>query len=171
MVRTTISTIGLSLALLVGVAKTASAEEVYVVQSNPRPTLGVGAILGDPTALGIKLRVSDYHAFQLSAGWGYIDAPTSRLTLMGDYLYHLIAFQPRVASAGFLSPYIGIGALVGFHDTPNAVDFGPRVPLGLSLLIRNAPVEIFGEVAPGLLVAPIIEPMVQGGIGVRFYLD
>src|SRR5215470_17017510 len=79
----------------------ASAEEVVLVESS-RPTLGVGAILGDPTAIGIKLRLADYHALQLSAGWAYVDAPVSRLTVMGDYLVHFVPFQPRTASAGIL---------------------------------------------------------------------
>jgi hypothetical protein len=152
--------------------RNASADEIIVVESHSRPaTLGIGAILGDPTAIGIKLRLADNHALQLSAGWGYIDAPVSRFTIMGDYLVHFIAFRPRYAEAGIFSPYVGIGGLIGFHPEPNVVDVGPRVPIGLSFLIRNAPVEIFAEIAPGVLLAPLVEPMLQAGIGARFYVD
>jgi hypothetical protein len=147
------------------------AEEVMILESSGPPSLGVGAILGDPTAIGIKFRLHDHQALQFSAGWGYIDAPGSRITMMGDYLVHFIPFQPGLAQTGVFSPYVGMGALIGFHGGPNAVDFGPRVPLGLSFLVRDAPVEIFAEVAPGVLVLPFVGPMVQGGIGARFYVD
>ena len=38
------------------------------------PSFGIGAILGDPTALTLKYRLADQHAVQLYAGWGYIDS-------------------------------------------------------------------------------------------------
>lgn len=138
-------------------------------QAEARPMVGLGAMLGDPTTLTMKLRLSEHQSVQLNAGWGYIDSPATRLAVTGDYLLHVIPFEPGAASVWSLSPYLGIGALFGLHSTPFPIAFGPRVPIGLSLLAGETPLELFAEIGIGELLAPRLTPMIQGGLGARYY--
>jgi len=58
----------------------------------------------------------------------------------------------------------GLRVLAGDH--PEA---GLRIPLGLSYLLSQAPVEIFAEIVPVVEFAPDTSGEVDGAIGVRYY--
>jgi hypothetical protein len=47
--------------------------------------------------------------------------------------------------------------------------FGIRVPVGVSYLFDNAPVDIFAEVGPALDLTPSVRGEVTGGIGIRIW--
>ena len=43
-----------------------------------------------------------------------------------------------------------------------------RVPIGISALFDELPLEVFAEVAPGLRILDKTDPDVDGGIGIRY---
>jgi hypothetical protein len=130
---------------------------------------GVGAVVGDPTALTLKGRFDSNNALQLHVGWGPIEPNGGRLTFALDYLAHFTIFSSETAKTGALSPYVGLGAKMGIREEPDAVVLGARVPLGLAFLFREAPIELFLEVVPGVYVFPAVAALVDGGIGARVY--
>ena len=109
----------------------------------------LGLILGEPTGLSGKLFLgSGKHAldFGLGFGSGYYDDNGFRFHM--DYLWHpaVLAKNPT-----FVMPfYVGVGGVFGTFHHNNYQDhnlFGPRVPIGLDMYFRGAPVDIFFELA------------------------
>ena len=107
----------------------------------------------------------------------------SSVTIYVDYVYH-----PHLLTTGeafALTWYLGGGAQVIINDrfsTPwvpgimysgwgyGSVWFAARVPIGVSLTLAQAPLEVFLEAAPSVLVFPVLSFGVGGAIGMRFYL-
>lgn len=129
-------------------------------------TLGLGVVLGDPTALSLKGMLSGNDAVQIHAGWRLGDPDGGRMTLVVDYLRHFVVVNPAPTS-GALSPYIGVGGKVAVGDGGTVL--GPRVPLGLSYYFGGVPIELALEVAPGLAVLPGTGFMIDGGLAARYY--
>ena len=76
--------------------------------------------------------------------------------------------------------YVGVGGVLGHTFASGAIptqtEAGFRVPIGMSVLVRANPVELFFEVAPELTVAGTSSPggkyviAADGAIGFRYYL-
>ncbi|MEQ8272951.1 MAG: hypothetical protein RMA76_10195 [Deltaproteobacteria bacterium] len=132
-------------------------------------TVGVGAMIGDPTAVGLKTRFDENNALQFHAGWGFADPYGARATFMLDYLAHIVVFAAETRDVGLLTPYVGLGGKLGLRESDDPVAIGARVPLGLGFLFREVPIEVFLEIAPGVLVFPEVAALVDGGVGARVY--
>lgn len=135
----------------------------------PERNIALGAIVGDPTALDLKLRFDSRHALQVRAGWTFADPYRDRAVFMTDYTVSFPIFVSETADAGLLSPYVGIGGKLGLSEAPDPVTLGARVPLGLAFMVREFPVEAFVEVVPGVHVVPSVDVLVDAGVGARFY--
>jgi hypothetical protein len=164
--------LGLTLGLALAGSATTARADVLVREGGLAPYrgFGVGAIFGDPTALALGLRIDDNNALQLLAGWGFADPHGSRVNLSLDYQWHFIIINPNMSGAGALSPYVGLGGKIGLFEKNPEVTAGLRVPVGLSFFISGTPLEIFAEVVPGVMLAPAVDALVDGGLGLRFYL-
>lgn len=164
----------LGLSVCLTLAGTAHAAHADVVATSgglaPYRGFGVGVIFGDPTALALKARIDDNNALQFHAGWGFADPHGSRINLSLDYLAHFLIINPSADGAGALSPYVGVGGKIGLFERNPELTVGVRIPLGLSFFIARTPLELFAEVVPGVMLAPAVDPLVDGGIGLRYYL-
>lgn len=89
------------------------------------------------------------------------------LYLHSDVLWHDFNLIP--ASSGRLPLYFGVGALARFRHGDHDNQVGVRVPLGVSYMFDNAPVDIFAEIAPVLDIAPSVRGEITGGIGIRYW--
>ncbi len=49
------------------------------------------------------------------------------------------------------------------------VQVGGRVPLGIDVVLRHVPVELYMEFVPGVFAYPTVEFLAQGGFGFRWY--
>jgi hypothetical protein len=127
---------------------------------------GLGIILGEPSALTGKLFLDGTHALQLHLGYAF--GRRDKLVLIVDYLFHINGVIPPIERAGRLTPYVGIGGRIGIHDDNDAV-LGARVPLGLSFMINNVPLEVFVELAIGIGLIPKTVAIFDAGLGVRYY--
>lgn len=127
-------------------------------------TFGLGIAVGDPTGLSLKAWTGPSTAFDLHVGYGGGWAWGRRLRVHGDHLWH---HELTSSSELALDFYFGIGAKVGVYERRyrhrydrdrddryrrewTGFTFGARVPLGLALVIGDAPVDVFLEVAPGV---------------------
>jgi hypothetical protein len=141
--------------------------------------LGVGALLGDPTALSAK------YFMGTNAVDGGVAFGNHEFILFGDYLKHFpgkIGNQNAFVAA--LTPYVGIGAVIAFDDGENnhshhhfinddEDDFalGARIPFGVEWMATEIPMGVALEIVPGIVVVPETDAFVQGGLAVRYYFN
>jgi len=128
-----------------------------------RPT-GLGMIIGEPTGVSFKHWLSRKTAIDAGLAWSFA-GPGDDIHIHVDYLWHtpLRSSDPAVRRTNF---YIGVGGRMRFE---NDTRFGARVPFGLVHFIKDAPLDIFVEVAPILDLAPATELSANGGIGLRYF--
>ncbi len=138
---------------------------------------GLGIIIGEPTGLSGKLWLDNSQAVDFLLAFSIdddYDDNIRRLLFGADYLFHFDAFKPRSVE---LPLYVGIGGKIVFFDRDNGRfrddddDFGLalRIPLGISLLLKSAPLEFFVEIVPGLFILPGTNADLDAGLGARYY--
>jgi hypothetical protein len=126
-----------------------------------RNDFGLGFVLGEPSGLNGQFYWSQRSAIDITAAWSWNDW----MMVIGDFqVYNNIADSPHNWKW-----YYGVGAYLALPENDNGT-FGVRVPLGLRYRIPQSAVDIWGEVAPALRVVPDTEPVLQGGLGVTFWL-
>jgi hypothetical protein len=169
----------LSLTVVAGASATANATEV-----GGSRTFGLGFQVGDPTALIGKVFLGGENALDFGlgfGGWGYGRCRDRNgrwnydcggygrdLSLHADFLWQENLVRQQVK----LDWHLGGGARVIFWDTfdDTYVALIGRMPIGLDLTFpRPSFLEVFFEVAPGLLVWPRLDFELDAALGVRFY--
>lgn len=135
------------------------------ITSNYAGRFGAGIILGEPTGASAKYWLNDTLAIDGAAGWSFHDH--TDFYLHSDLLWHKLDLVP--VTRGRLAGYLGAGGLVRFRDDHYDNQFGVRVPVGVSYMLDNAPVDVFAEIAPALDVAPDVRGEITGGVGLRYW--
>jgi hypothetical protein len=130
---------------------------------------GLGVILGEPTGLSLKYWLGKEHAIDGAVAWSYSE--NDSLQLHTDYLVH----NYDVFNTDELPFYCGLGARLKFKEddgrgrNENHAIFGIRIPLGVTYVFDDAPVDLFFELVPVLDLAPDVELDVNAAIGLRIY--
>jgi hypothetical protein len=126
---------------------------------------GGGLFFGEPSGFTGKLWFPDTgFAVDALVAWSFQDR--NRLYLHGDAIYHLALIETD--GGRYISPSVGIGVLGRIGDEGS---IGVRLPVGLSLfLFPSFPLELFGEISPGIGLFPDTGEEFGVGLGVRFYL-
>lgn len=137
---------------------------VSLVEARGRP-FGAGVILGEPTGISAKFWTTEMTAVDLGAAWSF--AGKGAFHLHSDFLVHELNLVKDVKEIpGRLPIHFGVGGRLKFaHD----VRVGIRIPIGVTFMFHNAPLDIFVEVAPIVDLAPATDPSVNGGIGARYF--
>ena len=131
---------------------------------------GAGVIIGEPTGLGAKLWLSRDIALDFAAAWSlYRNDDEGKndegaFYVHADYLHHF--FGAITVQSGRLVPYIGLGGKAAFSED---LYMGVRFPLGLTYMFRKAPVDIFVEISPSLIIFPGTAFDAGAGIGARYW--
>ncbi len=125
----------------------------------------LGLIVGYPTGISAKYWLAEHSAVDAALAWNF---QSERFHIHADYLHHF--FEAFDVAPDRLPLYLGIGGNFRVRgDAPgDSVRSGIRVPLGVSFLSSELPLEAFGEVVPGLRIVPGTEFELWGGIGVRY---
>lgn len=141
------------------------------------PSLGLGFIIGDPTALSVKYYRSEESAFD--AGLSIVH--NDYVIFWGDHLYHYPAALGRQKLIARISPYFGFGVIAAIasksdHPKGNFFDkrkdraaVGVRIPVGVEFIWDKVPIGIGLELVPGVIVAPATMGALQGGLSLRYY--
>jgi len=138
--------------------------------------LGVGAVIGSPTAITGKKYLNSSSAIDFGISFFASDYTL----LYADYLIH---FHGIIKTSGLeqVQGYLGIGGLLAYSNnsrssvsgylgtSQGSIGLGVRVPFGLLWPLPTAPVEFFGEIAPGISVIPSTSMLIEIGIGARFF--
>jgi len=135
-------------------------------QGNPA---GVGIILGEPSGLSAKYWFNPAHAVDLHLSFDFSD---DAFAVVSNYLLHFNVFQLDSQSID-LPVYVGGGGKFSWRDSQrqndDQISLGARIPAGLSLILLQAPLEFFAEVALGFKILPSTSGDIDGGLGVRYY--
>lgn len=126
---------------------------------------GLGIILGEPTGISAKYWTTNSTAFDF--GLGYSLKKYSRLHLHADYLFHTKNLFNTNES---IELYYGPGARLRLVENGDS-RLGFRFDIGIVWIPRNAPVDVFLEIAPLLDIIPSTDFTVNGGVGVRFFFN
>ena len=159
-------------------AQISSAQDVhsYAGLPNSAGRFGLGLNIGNMvTGLTAKLWAASTVAFQAAVGEG---AEGDNLRVHLDML-----FSPGTWASSdgqyVLPVYVGIGGVLA-HDfavgqVPSTTEGGFRLPMGLSVLVRGNPIELFFEIAPEFTVRSSATIRgkyaiyTDGAIGARYY--
>ena len=135
-------------------------------QAYGRDGIGFGASVGEPTGVSVKYWLDQTTAFDAACAWSLTD--NSPFQLHADYLIHGSSLTTSSSEIkGSLPWYYGIGGRV--KNINNKSHIGVRVPVGVTYLLAEAPIDIFGEITPVLDLKPSINLNWNAAIGVRYY--
>jgi hypothetical protein len=134
-------------------------------QSN---NFGIGIIVGEPTGLSMKIKLSENTAVDGALGWSFVDEGS--VHIHGDFLLHDYSLLP--VDEGRLPVYYGIGGRIKLKNKEKGSDddkIGIRVPVGLAYEFSSRKADIFLEVVPILDLAPKSRVTINAALGVRYY--
>ncbi|HMP89002.1 MAG TPA: DUF3996 domain-containing protein [Kiritimatiellia bacterium] len=136
--------------------------------------LGVGLMVGEPTGISLKKWIDADRAFDAGIAWSFSD--NASLHFHGDYLIHRNDDFPPPELKGKSRYYYGLGFRIklkednrGRGKNDDDAMIGIRIPLGITYLFSEAPIDIFAEIVPILDVAPDTDVRLNAAIGVRYY--
>jgi hypothetical protein len=127
--------------------------------------LGLGVLIGEPTAISAKYWTSGNTAFDFGVGYSF--EKNSYLNVHADYLFHIKNLFQTSENIEF---YYGPGARLRFIENATA-RLGFRFDVGLVWISRNTPIDVFIEIAPLLDIIPETDFSFNGGIGVRYFFN
>ncbi len=137
-------------------------------QSSHLSGFGLGAMLGDPTALSFKGHIGNSRYFD--AALAYNTGPADEIYIHGDYI---IERQNHFQIEGeAFNLYYGIGGRLYIADTEKHKDelhFGPRVPVGVAYNFKDPDIELFGELAAIVEIVPETDVEVDFSLGARYW--
>jgi len=138
-----------------------------VAQERKGGSLGLGLAVGAPSGLTGKMWLGDWSSLQASFGGDL--GRYGDLVATADYVIEL---RPFSTESDDYSVPLHVGA--GFNLSTNpyeggAVLMGPRAVFGLSVLVRELPVDLFIEMAPTFYFYEDLTWSVDGQFGTRYY--
>ena len=151
------------------IAITAILLAVVSASASAQDKFGLGVIVGEPTGLSLKYWLDKEYAIDGAAAWSF--AENDSFQIHADYLIH----DYELLNSDDLPFYYGLGARLKFKDNDgrgrnrNDAIFGIRVPLGVTYLFEDAPLDLFFELVPILDLSPDVELDINAAIGLRFY--
>ena len=131
---------------------------------------GLGVGLGAPTGLTGKMWLGDWSAVQFSVG-GDIGVFNDVAGVV-DYVFQFRPFdtgEPDVS----VPLHIGAGVNVGgnlYENITGVWRIGPRAVIGLSVMMKTLPIDIYVETAPTIYVVDSFGISMDGQIGIRHYM-
>jgi len=126
--------------------------------------LGLGIILGQPTGVSFKAWTARNQAVDVAVAWAF--DREEAVHVHADYLFH--NFRLFDVEKGQFVLYYGIGGRI---KAESRTRFGLRIPIGLSYLFEDVPLELFFELGPIMDLAPSTLFRMSTGVGIRYYFD
>lgn len=148
---------------------------IAVAPSPARADVALGAFVGEPTGLDVKLGIGDRSSLDLLFGW-YSHWPHD---VDGGTYGHVTYLVTPVVGHGdsvMVPLRLGIGAAI--YDTSghfnDDLHLAARLPVEIGLKFRRTPLEIYLELALKITVYQETRDHetvdLDGGVGLRFYL-
>jgi len=125
--------------------------------------MGMGAIIGSPTGLSLKYFMNKNNAIDCALAWSLKE--NERFRFHVDYLWHNYKFFNKNLDIP-ITLYYG-GGLRGIFDSD--FRFGLRGSIGTLYWFKEAPIDIFFEIAPSMDLLPATDFSLDAAIGARFF--
>lgn len=139
-----------------------------IPDAEAREGFGVGAIIGEPTGLSIKYWLDGKNAVDAALAVSLSDS--NAFQFHADYLIHSGSSTINSTEVkGSLPWYYGIGGRI--KNVHNDAHFGVRIPLGITYLVSEMPMDVFAEIAPVLDLTPSVDLNLNGAVGIRYYFQ
>ncbi|MCX8058481.1 MAG: hypothetical protein N3A58_03600 [Spirochaetes bacterium] len=140
--------------------------QIVFAKSKSEPKIfGLGIFLGQPSGITAKYWLSSKGGNALEFNLAYSIMKNNYFYFSASYLIHFFDIIPT--SEGQAPLILGIG--ISFQFNPNIFYTGIKIPLGISYIFSNAPIDIFFEVAPVLLIFPETTFSPEIFLGIRYY--
>ena len=157
-----------------------------IAEEDPRNTelfaaesgLGTAVVLGEPMAVSVKLWISQTSALDAGVGWSFYRRTPQGMRQRGapyayiEYLYHF--FDRIKTRTGKFVYFIGAGVEGAYMDYnekfQDRIYMGLRLPFGLTYMFTNAPLDIYIELAPSVVVMRGMSSDTGAGIGLRYWI-
>jgi hypothetical protein len=131
-----------------------------------RDGVGIGIIAGEPSGVSMKYWLDDTTAIDAALAISLSDH--NPFQFHADYLIHSSSSAIRTAEVkGKMPWYYGVGGRISTHH--DETQLGIRIPLGITYLFSDVPMDLFAEIAPVLDVTPDLNLDLSGAIGLRYY--
>lgn len=125
---------------------------------------GVGVIIGEPTGISLKNWLNTKNAIDAGFSWTLYKPA---LHIHVDYLWHSYnVFNTKER----IPLYYGVGGRIKFGNKDDA-RIGLRGVIGVDFFVRNAPIDIFIEIAPIFDLIPSTSMSGNGGLGIRYFFN
>ncbi len=136
-------------------------------QHDPAGRVGIGAQVGDPTGLSLKLyrRTTSGGLFESAKAFSFLAA----WDLDNFFFLSAHALYERPIPDSPLNYYLGPGAVVGIDDRRAGDDFVLGISGAFGLNFFTDRFEVFLELTPWIKLIPETDGSLGGGIGVRYY--
>ena len=147
---------------------------LVTVSARTQGKFGVGVILGEPTGVAWKYRISGENAVDGAIGL----SPADRVRFHVDYLWQKHSFQAEglllhygagVAFGTGGSRYLALSRGDTYVLHQEDLGFALRGVVGLTYEIPRSPFDAFLEIAPLLILSPASGMVIDAGLGVRIY--
>ena len=127
---------------------------------------GAGAIVGTMVGASGHVLLDREHFIQGAFAYNFARYPG--LIISADYIWENI-YEFSVNSFDWHTYFGGGGRFVAVQsgDDKGRTAFGARAPVGVSHILRDPHMILFGEVAPVLNIAPTTDFSIDLGIGFR----
>ena len=140
---------------------------VFTTQERQGGAFGLGVAVGAPTGIHGRFWLGQFSAVQFSFGGD--NGKNRSISSSLDYIVRLYDFKQ--ADGEYTIPvYVGGGARFGsvFYGDQN-LTFGPRAVAGFAVFVKDAPLDLFFEVAPAVYVVEDLGWSIDGQIGAHYY--
>ena len=135
---------------------------VFAFSAFAQERFGLGVIVGEPTGISGKLRLSRSNSVDAALAWSF--RRNGHFHVHADYLWE---FPNTIRASEQFTLFAGLGGRLTAGKGDGVL--GLRIAGGFAWLPRNTPLEVFLEVAPILDIIPATEFTANGGLGIRFF--
>lgn len=146
--------------------------------------VGLGVALGSPTGISFAYRNTETSTIQAFLGWSALLDPWSGYAVNASHARFAVDYLFRfdkswqVGTESYLPFYIGVGGEMRFLSfnrnasySRSSLGVAIRGPLGLRYDFKKVPLEIFGELAPSILIVPLGGFDIDASVGIRYYFQ
>ncbi len=134
-------------------------------QASAYGPFGLGIVLAGPTGLSANYFYEKQKSLAMAVGWGSSDVQVhlDHLWYRGDLI---------VVDRIPIDVYMGLGLHIHTIDKrykEDVTEIGVRVPIGVSYIFKKIPVQLFGELAPALILVEESALNIDVALGIRYY--
>jgi hypothetical protein len=128
----------------------------------------LGVTLGSPYGVTGRTWLREENSIDYGFGWDLLDS--SKFEVYSDYLWNQ-KNRFEINSNSF-DLFYGAGLELRSHTGPNnnSVDFGPRLPVGVSYYVTHPDVELFAVFAFNIGIIPHSDVFIDLALGARFMI-